>query len=56
MCVEEEGDGKAVGRGINSIIHQLMYQTALPIYLSLQGAERLDVFLSIFFSLASLLS
>lgn len=56
MCVEEEGDGKAIGGGINSIIHQLMYQTALPIYLSLQGAERLDVFLSTFFSLASILA
>lgn len=44
MCAEEEGDGKAIGGGVSSIIHQLMYQTALPIYLSLQGVERVDVF------------
>lgn len=45
MCVEEEGDGKAIGGGVSSIIHQLMDQTAPPIYLTLQGAER-DLLLS----------
>lgn len=40
MCVEEEGDGKALGGGVSSIIHQLMDQTAPLIYLTLQGAER----------------
>lgn len=40
MCVEEEGDGKAIGLGVSSIIHQLMDQTARLIYLTLQGAER----------------
>lgn len=44
MCVEEEGDGKAIGGSVSSIIHQLMDQTGPPIYLTLQGAER-DVFL-----------
>lgn len=44
MCEEEEGGGKAGGGGVSSIIHQLMYQAALRIYLSLQGAERLDFF------------
>lgn len=42
MCVAEEGGGKAGGGGVSSIIHQLMYQTALPIYLSPRGAERRD--------------
>lgn len=42
MCVEKEGGGKAGGGGVSSIIHQFMYQTALRIYLSPQGAERLD--------------
>lgn len=49
MCVEEEGNGKAIGECVSSIIHQLMYQPAFPIYLTLQGAERLDFLLSIFF-------
>lgn len=40
MCVEEEGDGKAIGLGVSSIIHQLMDQTARLIYLTLQDAER----------------
>lgn len=45
MCVEEGGDGKTIGGGVSSIIHQLLFQTALPIYLSLQGAERIHFFL-----------
>lgn len=45
MCVEEEGDGKAIGLGVSSIICQLMDQTARLIYLTLQDAER-DLLLS----------
>lgn len=36
MCVKEGGDGRAVGGGVSSIIHQLV----LLIYLTPQGAER----------------
>lgn len=35
MCVKEGGDGRAVGGGVSSIIHQLV----LLIYLTPQGAE-----------------
>lgn len=36
MCVKEGGDGRAVGGGVSSIIHQLV----LLIYLTPRGAER----------------
>lgn len=47
MYVEEEGDGKTIGGGVSSIIHQLMYQSA--------GHREKCFFLPIFFSLALLL-
>lgn len=57
MCVEEGCDGKAIGGGVSSIIHQLMDQTAPPIYLTVRGAERDGFFfLPIFVSLPLLLS
>lgn len=46
MCVEEEGDGKAIRGGVTSITHQLIdHAPPLLIYLTLQGAER-DLLLS----------
>lgn len=43
MCEEEHSDGKTFGGGISSITHQLVDQTASPIYLAPCWALR-DVF------------
>lgn len=53
MCVEEGCDGKAIGGGVSSIIHQLMDQTAPPIYLTVRGAERDGVFFSAYLRLSA---
>lgn len=51
MCVEEEGDGKAIRGGVTSITHQLIDHAPPSLFISLCRALR-----EIFFSLALLLS